>query len=69
MHLFYIKIGWKETLKIQCGGGYKMAGCNEQNCTCPKADCERHGKCCECINFHREKENLVHCLREIAKKN
>jgi len=44
-----------------------MAGCNEQNCTCPNSECARHGKCCECINFHREKENLVYCLREIAK--
>lgn len=43
-----------------------MAGCNEQNCTCPKIDCVRHGKCCECINFHRDNKNLVSCLREIA---
>lgn len=46
-----------------------MAGCNEENCLCPNADCERHGKCCECINFHREKENLVFCLRAIAAKS
>lgn len=43
-----------------------MAGCNEKNCTCPNITCERHGKCCECINFHRSKENLVYCMRAIA---
>lgn len=45
-----------------------MAGCNEEKCTCANTACERHGKCCECINFHRDKENLVACLREIAAK-
>ncbi len=43
-----------------------MANCNEENCTCPKAQCERHGKCCECINFHREYENKVFCMRDPA---
>ncbi len=27
--------------------------CNEANCTCPKKECPRHGKCCECIMNHR----------------
>ena len=49
-------------------GGIKMANCNEENCTCPKIECERHGKCCQCVNFHREKDNLVYCFREIAGK-
>jgi len=40
-----------------------MANCNEQNCTCPKNACPRHGKCCQCINFHREQENIVYCMR------
>ncbi|MDT8719039.1 hypothetical protein IAI10_20530 [Clostridium sp. 19966] len=46
-----------------------MAGCNEKNCTCPNTGCERHGKCCECVNFHRSKGNLVSCLREIKAEN
>ena len=44
-----------------------MAGCNEENCTCPKTECERHGKCCECINHHRKipLNPVVFCLREL----
>ncbi|MDS1030923.1 hypothetical protein RDV78_10795 [Bacillota bacterium LX-D] len=43
--------------------------CNEENCNCPKKDCERHGKCCQCINFHVESESLVYCMAKIAKKD
>lgn len=43
--------------------------CNEENCTCPKNTCPRHGKCCECIMAHREKDSLVYCMRVIAEKN
>lgn len=43
--------------------------CNEENCTCPKTTCPRHGKCCECIMAHREKDSLVYCMRVIAEKN
>ena len=32
-----------------------MVNCNEANCTCKMVNCVRHGKCCECINHHREK--------------
>ena len=45
-----------------------MSGCNEQNCICPKTDCERHGKCCECINHHRKKNGLVYCMKQIVKE-
>lgn len=41
-----------------------MEKCNEQNCPCPKQECERHGKCCSCINFHRDKNNKVFCMRD-----
>lgn len=44
-----------------------MSGCNEKNCPCPKTDCERHGKCCECINHHRKKNGLVYCMKQIVK--
>ena len=45
-----------------------MAGCNEENCNCPKVECERHGKCCECINHHRKPGTppLVFCMRAPA---
>lgn len=43
--------------------------CNEENCTCPKTDCENHGKCCKCINRHRKNGSLVYCMRDIADKN
>lgn len=43
-----------------------MAGCNEAKCTCPNTDCPRHGKCCECVNFHRdERQNFPMCLRHL----
>ncbi len=40
-------------------------GCNNrQPCTCPKVDCARHGKCCECVANHKDRGNLPHCLRQ-----
>lgn len=32
-------------------------------CSC-SSSCPRHGKCCECVTFHRDvKKNLPSCLR------
>lgn len=45
-----------------------MEKCNEKNCPCPKKVCENHGKCCECINKHREKQQLVYCMRKFANR-
>lgn len=45
-------------------GGEPMANCNEKNCNCTNTACERHGKCCLCINFHREKGSKVFCMRD-----
>lgn len=45
-----------------------MASCNEEKCTCPSTSCPNHGKCCACINNHREANSLVYCMREIAKQ-
>ena len=43
-----------------------MAGCNEARCLCPNTDCKNHGKCCECVNYHRdERHNLPMCLRNL----
>ena len=38
-------------------------GTNEENCTCPSLDCDRHGVCCECLRAHTAKEGLPSCLR------
>lgn len=43
-----------------------MVNCNEANCTCKMVNCVRHGKCCECINHHREKGSLVACMKAVA---
>ena len=36
---------------------------NEEKCTCPNKNCERHGVCCECVRAHREAGNLPMCMR------
>mgnify|MGYP007011665726 CR=1 FL=1 len=35
----------------------------EIKCVCP-GNCERHGKCCECVAYHRGKGDLPFCLRK-----
>lgn len=41
--------------------------CNKKNCICPKKDCEKHGKCCTCINHHKSVETPVYCMRKLLK--
>ena len=36
--------------------------CNKIPCTCTYPGCPRHGKCCECILYHRQKNQLPGCL-------
>ena len=36
---------------------------NKKTCTCPEEDCERHGKCCECVRYHKSTSGLPMCLR------
>ena len=41
---------------------------DQQNlkCTCPKTSCEWHGKCRECVAFHRYyKDHIPNCLQSI----
>ena len=46
-----------------------MEGCNEKNCTCPKVECERHGKCCECVNHHQQPGmTIVYCFRGMVEE-
>ena len=35
---------------------------NKIACTCTYEPCERKGKCCECIVYHREMDELPGCL-------
>lgn len=45
--------------------GGEPVSCNEAKCTCPKTNCENHGKCCACVIHHRDGlNNLPRCLRE-----
>lgn len=38
-------------------------------CNSPKTECPRHGKCCECVTFHRDLHgNIPYCLKAIAGK-
>ena len=46
----------------------------EAYCSCPKADCSRHGLCCECIVTHKNRieeallKRLPSCLRDLVKE-
>ena len=42
---------------------------NKANCVCTSDDCERNGRCCECIAYHREKGQFPACLRGLVKKD
>jgi hypothetical protein len=35
---------------------------NLQNCPCSFPDCPRKGKCCECVEHHRRKGEIVACF-------
>ncbi|MEJ2184135.1 MAG: DUF6485 family protein [Nitrospirota bacterium] len=35
---------------------------NAKSCTCTYSSCERRGKCCLCITYHRKKGELPGCL-------
>jgi len=35
---------------------------NQRNCTCTYEPCDRKGKCCECISFHRASGELPGCV-------
>jgi hypothetical protein len=37
-----------------------------QKCSCPKAKCEWHGKCLECVTLHRyNKDHVPNCFQQI----
>jgi hypothetical protein len=35
---------------------------NPVDCTCTYTSCPRHGKCCECIAYHRRSGEFPACL-------
>ncbi|MGA2507856.1 MAG: DUF6485 family protein [Chitinispirillaceae bacterium] len=43
-----------------------MPGCTHQknpiSCPCTYPSCSRHGKCCECIAFHRSSGEIPGCF-------
>jgi len=36
-------------------------------CDCKKIKCERHGKCKECIEYHKNHKRPVYCKRKKRK--
>lgn len=35
---------------------------NERQCACTYPSCPRHGKCCQCVAYHRDKGELPGCF-------
>jgi len=35
---------------------------NLKDCVCTYVSCEKRGKCCECIRYHMERNELPGCL-------
>ena len=35
---------------------------NKADCTCTYASCQRMGKCCECVPYHRDSGELPGCF-------
>lgn len=40
----------------------KMTCNNNVQCNCTYTSCSRHGKCCECIAYHRRCNEVPGCL-------
>jgi len=36
---------------------------NLESCVCTSTECQRKGRCCECVRNHRAHGNLPACLR------
>lgn len=35
---------------------------NKRECACTYPSCSRHGKCCECVAYHRDQGELPGCF-------
>lgn len=42
---------------MECSFDQNMAGC-----TCTYTSCTRRGKCCECVAYHRSKNQVPGCF-------
>lgn len=40
---------------------------NKHPCECHSTSCERHGKCCDCVAYHKAGGDLPVCLRNLKK--
>ena len=49
--------------KEQKGPGCPRQQENRKRCNCGSTDCSRHGLCCQCVAYHREKGGRPACLR------
>jgi len=38
------------------------ADTNNASCTCTYASCSKHGKCCQCVQYHRANGELPGCF-------
>ncbi|WP_084154161.1 DUF6485 family protein [Maridesulfovibrio frigidus] len=34
---------------------------NAKNCPCTYTNCDKHGLCCDCVQYHRKKDQLPAC--------
>lgn len=34
---------------------------NADNCPCTYTSCERRGACCQCVTYHRDRNQMVAC--------
>jgi len=41
---------------------------NLKNCPCTYEGCERQGRCCECVAYHRENQELPACYFTTAEE-
>lgn len=40
-----------------------------ETCNCPRSRCERHGKCAECMEHHKNEKHPPYCKRVKVKNN
>ena len=49
-------------------GDYVLTDRINLECNCKKKNCIRHGKCEECIEFHKTSKREPYCIRKSKKK-
>jgi hypothetical protein len=40
---------------------------NKLGCSCDSTSCDRHGRCCECVEYHRGKGQFPSCLKSLLR--